>query len=40
MGILNIVDEDMNSKTHALLEYWGFHGKGLDEAWYLLERIA
>ena len=30
----------MNSETRALLEYWGFLGKGIDEALYSLEWIA
>ena len=30
----------MNSKAHANLGYEGFHGKSIDEAWYLLEWIA
>ena len=38
--ILDIVDEDMNYKTRALLEYWIFLAKNVDEAWYLLEWIA
>ena len=38
--ILDIVDEDVNSETRVLLEHWGFHGKNVDDAWYLLEWIA
>jgi len=29
---LNIADEGVNSKTCALLEYWGFHGKSAHKA--------
>ena len=37
MKNLDIVDEGLNSETRALLEYWDFHGKNIDEIWYLLE---
>jgi len=30
--ILDIVDKGVNSKTQALLWYWGFHGQSVDEA--------
>jgi len=29
---LDIVDEGVNSKTRAFLEFWNFHGKNIDEA--------
>ena len=38
--ILEIADESVNCKTHILLELWSFHGKNVDEAWYLLEWIG
>lgn len=38
--ILDIVDEDVNSETCILLEYWDFHGKNVEEACYLLKLIA
>jgi len=38
--ILDIVDVGVNSKTQTLLEYWGFYGKSVNEACYLLEWIA
>jgi len=38
--ILDIVDNGMSSKTHILLEYWGFLAKSIDEAWCLLEWFA
>ena len=38
--ILDIIDEGVNSKIRALLAYWGFHGKNVHDAWYLLEWIA
>jgi len=28
----------VTSETRTLLEYWGFHGKCIDEAWCLLKR--
>ena len=34
---LDIVDEGVNNETQTLLEYWGFYGKNIDNAWYLLE---
>ena len=37
---MDIVDEGVNSKIPILLEYWDFHGKNVDDAWYLLEWIA
>jgi len=37
--ILAIVDEDVNSKTRTLLEYWDFHGKNVDDAWYSLSGL-
>ena len=30
----------MNSKTCILLEFWGFHAKNVEEAYYLLEWIV
>ena len=39
-GILDIVDEGVNSKIRILLEYWDFHGKNIDDPWYLLKWIA
>jgi len=30
----------VNSKIRTLLGYWDFHGKNIDDAWYLLEWIA
>jgi len=38
--IVDIVDKGVNSETRILLEYWGFHGKNVDEAWCLLKWIA
>ena len=38
--MLNILDEIINGKTRALLQYLGFLAKSVDEAWYLLEWIA
>ena len=38
--ILDIVNEVVNSKIRALLEYWGFHIKSVDEKLYLLNGIA
>ena len=38
--ILDIVNKGVSSKTSALLGYQGFHGKNVDETWYLLEWIA
>jgi len=29
----------VNCETHALLGYWDFHGKSIDEAWYLLDGL-
>ena len=40
IGNLDIVDESMNSKTRILLEYQGFLGDNVEEAWYLLQWIA
>ena len=37
---MDIVDEGVNSKTRVLLEYSNFHGKNVDDAWYLLEYIT
>ena len=34
---LDVVNEGVNNETQTLLEYWGFHGKNIDDAWYLLE---
>jgi len=30
----------MNGETRALLKYWGFLTKSVDEAWYLLKWIG
>jgi len=38
--ILGIIDEGVNSKIHALLEYWGFLPKSIDEVCHLLEWIV
>jgi len=38
--ILDIVDEVVNGKTRALLEYRDFHGKNVDNAWCLLKWIS
>ena len=38
--ILGIVAEGVNSETRILLQYWDFHGKNANEAWYLLEWVA
>ena len=38
--MLDIVDQGVNSKIRTLLGYWDFHGKNIDDAWYLLEWIA
>jgi len=35
--ILNIVDVGVNTKIRALLEYWDFVAKNVDDACYLLE---
>ena len=37
---LDILDEGVNNETRTPLEYWGFHGKNIDDAWYLLVWIA
>jgi len=34
--ISGVIDEVVNSRTLILLEYWGFHGQNIDEAWSLL----
>jgi len=34
--ILETIDEGVNSKMQTLLEYWGFYGQNVDEAWCLL----
>ena len=39
-GILYIVGEGVNSGTRARLKYWAFHGKSVNEAWYLPKWIA
>jgi len=28
---LDIINEGLNSKIHALLGYWGSHGESIDE---------
>ena len=38
--ILDIFDEDVNNETRILLEYQDFHGRNVDDAWYLLKWIA
>jgi len=35
--ILGIIDECVNNETRILLQFWDFHGKSVDEAWFLLE---
>jgi len=35
--ILDIFDEGVKGETCILLEYWGFNGKKVDEASYLLQ---
>jgi len=37
---LDIVDGGLNSETHALLGYWDFHGRNVDDAWHFLKWIA
>jgi len=38
--IIGIIDEGVNNKTRILLQFWGFHGKNVDETWSLLELVA
>ena len=37
---LDVVDEGVNNETKTLLEYQGFHGKNVGDAWYLLGWIT
>jgi len=30
----------MNNEMQILLQYWDFHGKNVDEVWFLLEWVA
>ena len=38
--LLDTVCEGVNSETRALLEYWGFCAKNVDEAWNFLDWLA
>jgi len=38
--ILNIVFEDVDSKTHTLLEQWDFCARNIDEVWDLLKWLS
>jgi len=38
--ILAIVDEGVTGETRALLQFWGFHSKNVEDAWYLLKWIT